>query len=275
MRTMYVIPFLVVLFAFPKAWAGNSTSSFNILDNRINFYGGVQRYEAKGEFSSTKEGLPTVQIDLDDLNLDENEVTPIFGLSYRISKRWHLRLDYYGYHEDEATTADFEFNFEDLVIPIGARVDTSIDVDIYVANLSYHIVHSKNARFGIGVGAHVADLDLDISGKLKVNETEVPLGEGHEELLAPLPNLYANGAYAFTDNFLLRYGGGWISLNYDDYEGELVFANVFLEYWPFRHAGFGIGYRYVEADIDYDSGKKVEKYDIQLPGPMAYVIFGF
>ena len=274
MRCMYFIPIFIIFFVSPISWAGNATS-FNILDKRLIVYGGVQRYEAKGEFSSTKEGRPTVNIDLDDLGLDENEVTPVFGLKYKISKRWNMRLDYYGYHEDETRTADFEFNFEDLIVPVGARVDTSIDVDIYVANLSYDIVHSRNARFGLGIGAHVADLDLEISGKVTSNETEVPLGEGHEELLAPLPNLYATGSYAITDNFLFRCGGGWISLSYDDYDGELIFANAFLEYWPFRHAGFGLGYRYVEADIDYDSGKKVEKYDIQLPGPLAYVVFGF
>ena len=81
--------------------------------------------------------------------------------------------------------------------------------------------------------------------------------------------------YAFTDKLLVRYGGGWMSLSYGDFDGKLMFANAFLEYWPFKYAGFGAGYRYVEADINYESGKKEEDYDVKLPGPVFYVTLGF
>jgi hypothetical protein len=56
-------------------------------------------------------------------------------------------------------------------------------------------------------------------------------------------------------------------MSYGDYKGSFVFANAFLEYWPFKYAGFGAGYRYVEVDIEYNPGNKTEKYDVELPGP--------
>jgi len=257
-----------------NAWADNNSSD-NLLDKRFVVYGGAQRYEAKGDFSSTREGRRKVTIDLNDLGLDEDETSPILGLRYKISKRWTFRFDYFGYHEEERRSADFRFNFDDLNVPVGARLDTDLDLDIYVANISYDIIHTPKARLGAGIGAHVADIDLEITAKLRLGERDVPLGDGDEELLAPLPNLYAYGSYLLEDNLLIRVGGGWISLSYEDYDGELIFASAFLEYWPFRHAGFGLGYRYVEADIEYDPGNKVEEYDVQLPGPMVYVVFGF
>ena len=64
-------------------------------------------------------------------------------------------------------------------------------------------------------------------------------------------------------------------MNYDDYEGSLIFANAFLEYWPFKYAGFGAGYRYLAADVESDPGNKIEEYDVTLPGPLLYVTFGF
>ena len=100
-------------------------------------------------------------------------------------------------------------------------------------------------------------------------------GEGTADLLAPVPNLYAYGAYAFTERFIFRYAGGWLSLSYEEYSGSFVFANAFLEYWPFKYAGFGAGYRYVAADIEYDPGDRTEEYDVKLAGPMLYMIFGF
>ena len=108
-----------------------------------------------------------------------------------------------------------------------------------------------------------------------MDENETSLGEAREDLLAPVPNIYAYGAYAFTEKFLLRYAGGWLSANYGDYEGAFIFANAFLEYRPFKYAGFGAGYRYLAVDLEYDPGSKTEEYDIKLPGPTLYVIVGF
>ena len=66
-----------------------------------------------------------------------------------------------------------------------------------------------------------------------------------------------------------------MSMTYGDYDGELVFAKAFLEYWPFKYAGFGAGHRYLDADVEYDPGHKKEDYEFTLPGPMIYGKLGF
>ncbi len=66
-----------------------------------------------------------------------------------------------------------------------------------------------------------------------------------------------------------------IRLNYGDWEGSLYFANAFVEYWPFRYAGLGAGYRYISVDVTYEPGHKKETYDVDLPGPVFYVTVGF
>ncbi len=265
---------IVTCLVFTTAWANEQTAN-SVLDKRVFFLGGVSIFQAKGEFSSTKDGRPEIEIDLDDLDLDENMVSPIVGVWFNFGKRWTLRLEYFGYHDDSKTTADFNFEFDDLDVPVGARVDTSLDLDVYVANLAYNFIRSERARFGVGVGVHAADIDLDISAKVTIAGDETSLGDETADLIAPVPNLYAYGAYAFTERFIFRYGGGWLSLNYEDYEGSLIFASAFLEYWPFKYAGIGVGYRYLAADVEYDPGNKVEEYDVALPGPLLYLTLGF
>lgn len=116
---------------------------------------------------------------------------------------------------------------------------------------------------------------MEVSGKLNLGPIELKTDDGKLDFFTPVPNLYAHGAYGFTDRFLLRYGGGWLSLTYGDFDGSLVFANAFLEYWPFQHVGFGAGFRYLKVDIEYDPGNKTEEYDVTLPGPMVYMALGF
>ena len=71
------------------------------------------------------------------------------------------------------------------------------------------------------------------------------------------------------------WGGGWMSLSSGDYDGRLLAADAHLEYWPFKSAGLGAGFRYITIDIDFDDGQKEEKYKIDIPGPVFYVVFGF
>ena len=186
-----------------------------------------------------------------------------------------LRFDYFGYHDKGKRTADYKFDFADNTYPVGARLDSSLDIDLYVVNLSYNFIRTERARFGVGFGVHAADIKLEVSGKAYVANLKTDLGSGNEELLAPLPNLYVMGAYSFTDRFLVRAGGGGMSLNYGDWEGSLYFANAFVEYWPFRYAGLGAGYRYISVDVTYEPGHKKETYDVDLPGPVFYVTVGF
>ena len=274
MKFMCICMAFVSWLGFTSAWAAEKTSK-NVLDKRFTFYGGVQVYQAQGEFRSTKEGQPEISVDLDDLGLDENELSPIAGFNFTFGKRWKLRFDYFGYHDDNKKTADFSFDFDGVIIPVGANIDSSLDLDFYVLNLAYNFIHTERARFGVGIGIHAADLNLEISGKITVAGNEISLGEGQEDFLAPVPNLYAYGAYAFTDRFLIRYGGGWMSLSYGDYDGSLLFANASFEYWPFQYAGFGLGYNYIAVDVDYDPDNKKENYEVDLPGIILFMKFGF
>jgi len=274
MKCVYIFLAAVMMLGFSSAWAGEK-ASHKVLDKRFTIYGGIQEYYASGEVSSTREGRRKVTIDLDDLDLDENEITLIAGGRFKLSKRLGIRFDYYGYHENGERSAGFDFNYEDLVVPVGARIDTSLDLDIYVANVFYNIIHTDRSRLGLGIGAHVADIDFNITADAQVGETETRLGEGDENFVAPVPNIYAYWAYALSNDVVFRSGAGWMSLTYDDFEGDLVFANAFLEYWPLENVGVGAGYRYVNADIEYDPGDKVETYDVTLPGPMVYMTVGF
>jgi len=255
--------------------SASEQSSNSVLGQRYNFYGGAQIYQAEGKFSLTKEGQPKNSVDLDDIGLDDNLTSPVFGALFNFGPKWTLRVDYFGYHDDAKTTADSDFDFGDVVVDAGAKLDSSLDLDVYVINLAYNLYSTERAKFGVGFGVHLADIDLEIASQATVGGVVQAEQEESINETAPLPNLYMAGAYAFTDRFLLRYGGGWMSLSYGDYDGDLVFANAALEYWPFQHAGIGVGYRYVEIEIDYDPGNKKEEYDVKLPGPMVYATVGF
>jgi hypothetical protein len=266
---------MVCLLGFSSAWAEEKASQ-NVLDMRYTIYGGAQFYKMSGEFGYIRDGQPDIEVDEDDLGLDDTAISPIVGGVINFwNNRLTLRLDYFGYHDDATETNEFRFEFDDIIFDVGAELDSSVDLDLYVANLSYNFIRSKRARLGVGLGVHAADLDIEIKGRGTVNGVEIAGAAGEADLLVPVPNIYVMGAYAFTDRLLFRGGVGGLSMSVGDYSGHLWFANAFLEYWPWRHVGFGGGLRYFDADIEYDPGNKKETYKFTLPGPVAYVTAGF
>jgi hypothetical protein len=242
-------------------------------DKRIVLRGGLMAYDMSGDFSSTRDGRPKVEVDMDDLGLNENQKTYFLGAAFRIGERWRLRLDYFNYDDDaNDETVNRTFEFDDLVVPVNGKVDSSLDIKLYIANLSYDLYSSDRAKFGIGIGAHVIDFDLQIDGKTTGGTN---LGEVSEDYTFPVPNLFVGGVFALRNDLLFNYSGGWMSMSYDEYDGELIFARGALEYWPFEHVGLGAGYSYIAADVDRDTGKKEENYDVEMPGPIFYLTVGF
>lgn len=272
MRVFCICVAMVCLLGFSSAWAEEVKASRKPLDMRYTIYGGAQFFKMSGEFGYIRDGQPDIEVDEDDLGLDDTAISPIVGGVINFwDNRLTLRLDYFGYHDDATETNEFRFEFDDIVFNVGVELDSSVDLDLYVANLSYNFIRTKRARLGLGLGVHAADLDIEIKGKLNGNT----FGTGEADLLVPVPNIYVMGSYAFTDKFLFRGGAGGLSMSVGDYSGHLWFANAFLEYWPWQHVGFGGGLRYLDADIEYDPGNKKETYKFTLPGPVAYVTAGF
>lgn len=266
---------LVILGSFFCMNALASDVSIQKWDKSFTLRAGAIAYDMTGEFSTNKEGQPKPKVDMDDLGLEENEIDFTLGATLRVGQRWRLRLDYFRYHDDAVERVDEEFEFDGVIIPVDGTVDSSLDIDLYVANLSYDVYRSEKAYFGVGLGVHVADFDLEVSGKATVDGSETDLGSGGESLTAPVPNLYVGGIYAFRDDVLFNYGGGWMSLSYGDYDGDLIFARGALEYWPYENVGIGAGYSYISVEVDYTTDKKKETYDVDMPGPVVYLAVGF
>lgn len=247
----------------------------NNWNKRFQLRGGMIVYDLSGDFSSTRNDRPEIDIDLDDLDLKENKQTYFLGANLRLGERWRLHLDYFHYDDDGSRIAERSFEFDDLLVKVGARVESKLQFDLYVVNIGYDFYKSDKAYFGAGMGAHIADFELEVAAAVTVNNDKSDFRSEDEELTAPMPNLYLGGAYALRDDVIFKYGGGWMSMSYGDYDGDLFFASGALEYWPFSNVGLGAGYAYRTVDIERDTGSKKEKYDIEMPGPIFYVTIGF
>ncbi len=237
--------------------------------------GGV--LDATGEFRVAKafRGAPVDVLDLDRLGVDDRDLNAFASLDWRVTDRWSLGLDVFQLEVSGGRQVDFDFEYGDLLVPVGARVDSELDLAFYVLSLSYSVYRSDRLHVGLGLGVHGVDTRYDLSARTTVGGTETLLGSESDDFIAPLPNLCASVVYAFTDQLVGQLDGGWLSLGYGDVSGDLVSLHGQLAWWFNERVGAGLGYSFLDLDVEDRGNRFRDIYDLQMQGPRLILKLAF
>ena len=261
---------LAALSTYPLAANADESGNPGLDLQRWELRAGVFGLTADAKVGSTRDGQPSFLLDLGALGIDETVTEPWISLTAPIGSSWNVRMEYFGYHEDGTQTVQQGFEYDDLVVSAGSIVQSDLGVDLLIANFGYLWRTKDRGEFRVGLGVHMADLDYAIRATLIVNDIIISEGTAREELLAPLPNLYLGGAYQFSRRWLGRAKFGWLSLSYDDWDGELLSGSIDVEYEISDKFGVGIGYIDVDMDVTYDDSVGREVYELEMEGPLLF-----
>jgi opacity protein-like surface antigen len=146
-------------------------------------------------------------------------------------------------------------------------VSSDFDSDIYRLSVGYSFIKDDKAEVRVVPGAHVTDF------KLSLNAAGV--GSEKSDTLAPLPTIGLYGSYAFTPRWLLSARVDYFSLNYGDYDGQLVNTNVGVDYRVARNIAIGLGYRYVDYDLTLSKSAFNGGIRYKFNGPTLYMVGSF
>jgi len=199
---------------------------------------------------------------------------------YRPGKSLRHQLDFsYGsYHRDGRATLDEEIDINGMTYPVGARVESLFDFDIIRGTYSYAVLQDERMRIALGLGVYAVPLEYRLSIETTGGESRV---EGADVTL-PLPSLALRAEFQLIPKLFLNAGIDAMYLEISDVQGSLLDVNVGLEYRPWKHVGFGLGYNalsvHVEAEgdsSDYPGADFVGSVDVRYTGLMLYGKFSF
>ena len=102
------------------------------------------------------------------------------------------------------------------------------------------------------------------------------MGRAEEEFITPVPNLRLIGIYALGTKISLQASAGWLSMSYEDWDGDFLYIRGLLEYRLTDRWGAGIGYQWTELDLEHNrSNGDFEEYDFELNGIQGYISYSF
>lgn len=237
---------------------------------------GAAYQKADAELRATVGDLPERSVDLDDLALGDEDWSWALEWRWRFTPRWILVALAYQYDQEGNRTAQRDFNFDGKEFQAGASLDTELQLNTYILDVMYSVYSTDRTEVFIGGGIHAIDLEASISGRAFVGDQERQNTTGSSELLAPLPNFRAQVFHSMGNRWGLSVAMGWLSANYEDYDGSFAYIHPRIGYAFAERWAFTVGYQYVDVDLTHEkSDNREAEFNMDFQGPTVLLNYRF
>lgn len=221
----------------------------------------------QAQLASNRTGVGTT-VDFEDaLDMERSKGVATLVGRWRFGQRWRVDAEYFQLNRDSQRAIDRQIVWGDQVFPVNANVQSKFNFYDLRVSVGYSFFKRTDKELGVGLGLHVASYDLSLS--------TANFGSQSEDVLAPLPVLSAYGQFALTEYWAVGGRLDRFSLSYGKYDGSLTSLGLDLLYQPFRHVGFGAGYRLlaIRAEVEGDAATLSMRQTFE--GPLLFVTASF
>lgn len=215
-------------------------------------------------------------LDLEDrLGFDDSDTIWRLDGYWRFFKKHRLGFGYYGFNRDASVTLDEEIEIGDEIYPIGARVDSELNLGFYTIDYMYSFFQGEKWEISGGLGVYWVDLEFSAAGKLQVGEEVAEEFFESSDFNGPLPYIGLSFEYYITPKWLAIVKGGYFQLTVGDIDGRLANLGAKLEYQFTRMFGLGLGYDAFKIDAEVDDGELKTDLVYKYQGVQLYGILRF
>ena len=230
------VALLLVLVPVSSYAADNST--YNLPWERFNVQGGAFFASLNNNVTVGSAGAG-VAVDLEQaLGLDTQNTVFRLGTLYRFgeTRRHRVDLDYLYFNRTASKTIGKEIVVDNVTLGVGTTVETTFNYQIIRAAYSYSFFQDDRMDLAASIGLFVMPIKFELSASGYGSKT------GDFSFTAPLPALGLRGDFAITPRWMLRTNLDFFYLEYQSFKGALVDTRIAVEYNPWEHFGFGLGF---------------------------------
>lgn len=218
-----------------------------------------------------------VSVDLENtLNVDSSIDTVRLDTLYRWgdTDRHQVEFHYFANNREGVRTLSQDVTIGGITYNAGDTLTTNFDMEFFNFDYAYAIVQSDDVRLALSAGLHVTGVELTIDSNLGAGFQE------EESFTAPLPVIGFRLDVALAKNWKLRTRTDVFYLEFDNFTGGLADTYFGVEWNPFKHVGFGLGYNNVTYRVKGDgsdpNGMDYNgKIDVTIAGLLLYARYFF
>ncbi len=189
-------------------------------------------------------------INYSDILKGETKATvPRVDAYFRFNPNHSIGFTYYRVGRDGLAEADRSFNFGNVTFPIGATVQSELNIAMYQIYYNYSFYHNEKVELATSVGFYFTEVSAMLTSRTTVG-TSINAGTtSASELLAPLPQVGFIMRYHITPRLKSEVRANFFYISAGNWEGSLVDLYLGLEYRLFKHFGIGGALNRIDANI--------------------------
>jgi hypothetical protein len=209
-----------------------------------------------------------VVIDFEEaFGLAKSEWAPEGLARWRFSERWRLEFEYFSLNRSNSRTTQQDVTWGDTTIPAGTTVKGNFDVTVLRLSCGYSFFKTQDKEIGVALGFHVTRFEAGVDATGFATEDA--------KVLAPLPVLSVYGQFALTDEWSVQGRLDALRLEYDPFYGSILSVGVDALYQPWRHLGFGIGWRTLQIEGGVEADDWSGDLNTNYTGPIVFISSSF
>jgi hypothetical protein len=187
---------------------------------------------------------------------------------YRFTDHSAIGASWYSFNLSGSRVIDKQIEWDGMIYPINAQVDTFFDQNIYKLNYRYSFYNNKDIEFGASAGFNVQYYHIGLSAS--------GIGQAQtEHFTIPLPVFGTFVNYQFTPRLQLNGQYEFFFLDFDNASGSLQDFIVGLEYRLFKNLSFGGAFDFYTMSAHYSGGKTILDVDQTWRAFMLYAAIYF
>ncbi|MDG2459870.1 MAG: hypothetical protein P8M73_03215 [Luminiphilus sp.] len=246
------------------------------LSDRHHITVGGFRQHSDASFTANREGFEPTSVGLSSIGLDGRDSTLMIEYHFRKDERWQYSAGLYRYRQTGDLSAETAFNFDGVEVEVGSSLETDLAIDTYMFDAMYTLRRTDHSELSIGGGLHVLDNDVIVNSRRSVNGMETAEWErGRAALIAPLPNFRATYFHALSPRASIKLTAGWLSLTYDNYDGDFRYIHFMGQYRVTEAIGLMLGYQFAGIDIQENKDPGYNRFDVDFSGLTFGMTYSF
>jgi hypothetical protein len=205
------------------------------------------------------------------LGLDTTTTVLRLNGHYRFTKSHALTYSWYSISTDGNKSIEQEFDWLDengdiITIPIGARVDTRLDFDIYKVGYLWSFHHTDKVEMAAGAGLHLTRVAVG----MRAETTSSGIDTQDVATTVPLPVVSFNLTYNITPKFSWGFRAEAFALKFEEWDGIYTDSSLAMEYRAFKNVGLGIGLNTNTLKVTEDTSEYKFIFDNRISGILVY-----
>ena len=185
---------------------------------------------------------------------------------FRFSRYNRIDFGLFALEREGINVLEEDIQFGDEIFPAGTRVGAVTNWEFLALVYSHSLVNNGKVEGGVSVGLSFLSADFDLATRGLATEIQES-----EDVVLPIPVIGVYASHTLRPKLFFNYHALFFALNYDKYSGSMVDFNATLDWYPFKHLGFGTGFISYKLDVEVDDEEGFDGFvDYEFKGWRVY-----